>query len=60
MKVREVKLSYKATESRYNQFNGSPGIAKILMDTWDKDTIGFKESFKAVLLNSVLVVVTTS
>ncbi len=53
-KVNEIKISYKERiyAPNWKKINSSKDAAEILHGTWDRDTIGLRESFKVVLLNN--------
>ena len=53
-RVKEIKISYngKIKNSKYDTIKSSSNAAKLLFDTWNKDTIELYESFKVVLLNN--------
>ena len=53
-KVNEIKISYngKIKNSKFDAIKSSSDAAKLLFDTWNKDTIELHESFKVVLLNN--------
>ncbi len=52
--VSEIKISYKnrVTSSNLTKISSSSDAAKILLETWDNDTIQLHESFKIMLLNN--------
>ncbi|PIB38289.1 RadC family protein [Maribacter sp. 4G9] len=52
--VNEIKVSYKEriTSPFWLKIQSSKDVAKMLIETWDSDTIGLHESFKVVLLNN--------
>lgn len=52
--VNEIKVSYKEriTSPFWYKINSSKDVAKMLVETWDSDTIALHESFKVVLLNN--------
>lgn len=52
--VNEIKISYceKLTTLDSEPVNSSDRVAKLLFETWDKDTIGLHETFKVLLLNN--------
>ena len=53
-KVNEIQISYKdkITLSKSLTIKSSADAGKLLFETWDKNTIGFQESFKVLLLNN--------
>ncbi len=53
-KVNEIRISYKERiyAPNWKKINSSKDAAEILHGTWDRDTIGLRESFKVVLLNN--------
>jgi DNA repair protein RadC len=54
IQVNEIKVSYKEriTSPFWLKINSSKDVAKMLLGTWDKDTIEVYESFKVILLNN--------
>jgi DNA repair protein RadC len=53
-KVNEIRISYKEkiSISKSPAIKSSADAGKLLFETWDKNTIGFQESFKVLLLNN--------
>lgn len=53
-KANEIKISYKNNGSKGNQLkiNSARDANKIIMDSWDRDSIELYESFKVVFLNN--------
>ncbi|WP_273565866.1 JAB domain-containing protein [Maribacter halichondriae] len=52
-KANEIKISYKNNGSRNQlKINDSRDANKIIMDSWDRDSIELYESFKVVFLNN--------
>lgn len=53
-KVNEIQVRYKdkIPAASWEQINSSKDAAKMLFQTWDKDTIALQESFKIILLNN--------
>lgn len=53
-KANEIKISYKNNASHKNQLkiNSSEDANKIIMDSWDKESIELYESFKVIFLNN--------
>ncbi len=52
-KANEIKISYKNNGSRNQlKINSSEDANKIIMDSWDKESIELYESFKVVFLNN--------
>lgn len=55
-KVNEIKISYceKLGVIDSEPVNDSEKVAKLLYQTWDRNTIGLQETFKVLLLNKAL------
>lgn len=53
-RVSEIKISYKNQTDLFDLYkiNSSYDAAKLLSDSWDRDTIELHESFKVILLNN--------
>ncbi len=52
-KANEIKISYKNNGNRNQlQINSARDANKIIMDSWDKDSIELYESFKVVFLSN--------
>lgn len=53
-KVNEIQISYreKIGTLKSESIKSSQHAAKLLFDTWDKNTIGLHETFKILLLNN--------
>ena len=53
-KVNEIQISYreKIATLKSEPIKSSEHAAKLLYDTWDKNTIGLHETFKILLLNN--------
>jgi len=53
-KANEIKISYKNNGSKGNhlKINSARDANKIIMDSWDRDSIELYESFKVVFLNN--------
>lgn len=53
-KVNEIQISYKEklSLSKSQAIKSSADAGKLLFETWDKNTIGFQETFKVLLLNN--------
>ena len=53
-KVNEIQISYceKLGVLNSEPANSSDKVAKLLYQTWDKNTIGLHETFKVLLLNN--------
>jgi len=53
-KVSEIQISYKEklSLSKSQAIKSSADAGKLLFETWDKNTIGFQETFKVLLLNN--------
>jgi len=53
-KANEIKISYKNNGSKGNQLkiNSARDANKIIMDSWNRDSIELYESFKVVFLNN--------
>ncbi|MDL5511142.1 JAB domain-containing protein [Arenibacter sp. M-2] len=53
-KVNEIQISYreKMATLKSDPIKSSEHAAKLLFDTWDKNTIGLQETFKILLLNN--------
>lgn len=53
-KVNEIKISYceKLGIIQSEPIKSSEKVAKLLYETWDKNTIGLHETFKVLLLNN--------
>lgn len=54
--IKEIKLSYSNNGVEVVKVTDSNSAYKILLDTWDKDTIQLQEEFKVLLLNQANVV----
>lgn len=52
--INEIKISYKGgyKASSWHKVSNSREGAKLLYNSWDKDTIGIHETFKIALLNN--------
>lgn len=53
-KVNEIKVSYKERipAKFWQKISSSKDAAEVFYENWDKDTIGFRESFQVMLLNN--------
>lgn len=51
MKVNEIKVSYKSTQSEKIKISCSQELYQIAMNHWDKNTIEMQEELKLILMN---------
>ncbi|NNF34914.1 MAG: JAB domain-containing protein [Saprospiraceae bacterium] len=51
MKISEIEIAYKNTQTDRVKLRNSYAVKQLLMDNWNMDTIELLEEFKIILLN---------